>query len=107
LQTARDRSSRVCRDARFDFARISVEATRHERCKSERAFGTRNINQETTMSKKNLELGHETILVLTSDTVAGVVGGQMSGSSGPTLANQFGSNVEDQRRQEDVAKRRK
>jgi len=55
------------------------------------------------MSKK-LKLSHETIRVLTSETIAGVVGGQMSGSSGPTLAT-FRPAAEQQRRLEDLAKR--
>jgi hypothetical protein len=62
---------------------------------------------------KKLNLSHETLRSLTSDHLAGVAGGQMSGSSGPTLANQFGSNVDDRQRRideemrhEDRARRR-
>jgi hypothetical protein len=62
------------------------------------------------MSKKTLKLSHETIRVLTSDTVAGVVGGQASGSSGTVgFASASCGPVVDkdfQRRLDDLAKRR-
>jgi hypothetical protein len=55
------------------------------------------------MSKKTLKLSHETIRVLTSDTMAGVVGGQASGSSG-SIGRQF-QPPQEQQRLEDLAKR--
>jgi hypothetical protein len=109
LQTARDRFHRASRGRIWIFARIAVEAPRHERCKSERASGTQTITEETTMSKKpnsKLKLSHETIRVLTSDTVAGVVGGQASGSAG----GYYGTHTwncgvqQEQRRLEDLAR---
>jgi hypothetical protein len=78
-------------------------ATRHARCKSDRAFETQPITKETTMSKK-LKLSHETIRVLTAETVAGVVGGQASGSSG-SIGCYFRPVPDEQRRLEDLAKR--
>lgn len=62
------------------------------------------------MSKKNLKLSHETIRVLTPDTVAGVVGGQASGSSGTAGFASAGCgplvDADFQRRLDDLAKRR-
>ena len=60
------------------------------------------------MSKKTsskLTLSHETLRVLTSDTVAGVVGGQASGSSGYYGTHTWGCDAQQPRRLEDLAKR--
>jgi hypothetical protein len=93
-----------CRDARVNF-RAHLRSSDAARPLQKRAHVRNKPSLEkrkTTMSKK-LKLSHETIRVLTADTIAGVVGGQASGSSGNL--GTWRPQPAEQQRLEDLAKR--